>query len=132
VIDPRKSSPAECPVLIVDDEPDMTSVYRSVLEDDGYPVRTAASREEALEILKTFRAALIFLDCRMTGMSLQEFKAALGELQKNEPASRVVGFSSFSPHSAFATEMRELFGDFVEKPHDLDQFLQAIKSRCQG
>jgi diguanylate cyclase (GGDEF)-like protein len=58
--------PAE--ILIVDDDPDVRTFVRAVLESDGHAVIEAQSGPEALERLRTRRPALVLLDVMMPNM----------------------------------------------------------------
>lgn len=53
-------------ILLVEDEPDLLSVWADILENKGYTVATAADGREALDYLERQpRPALIFLDLSM-------------------------------------------------------------------
>jgi len=56
-------------ILIVDDEEALREALGKILEDDGYRVVSAASGEQALEILRDHSVDLILTDIRMPGMS---------------------------------------------------------------
>jgi CheY-like chemotaxis protein len=56
------------PILIVDDTPVNLKLTRILLANEGYRVRTAASAEEALELLRTYRPDLILADIQLPGM----------------------------------------------------------------
>ena len=47
------------PILIVDDTPVNLKLTRMLLVNEGYSVATAASAEEALELLRSYRPRLI-------------------------------------------------------------------------
>jgi DNA-binding response OmpR family regulator len=55
-------------ILIVDDDPDIRSLYRLVLRQEGLEVIEAASGQEALSLVKTDIPALVLLDIMMPGM----------------------------------------------------------------
>lgn len=55
-------------ILLIDDEPDLRSTTRRLLEKAGHEVLEADSGDEGLGILKTERADLIFLDIMMPKM----------------------------------------------------------------
>jgi len=114
-------------ILIVDDDKSLLDLYKSILVDEGYAVEVASSRDQALTLLDTFLPDLILLDCRMGGMSNGEFKKQVEIFQRRSPQTRLIGFSSFSAQSIYADEMRALFGEFSEKPSDLDDFLATVK-----
>ncbi len=52
-------------ILIVDDDPDITEVMKTVLENKGYTVDSAEDSDEGLEHLKKLRPDLIILDVMM-------------------------------------------------------------------
>ena len=64
-----------CPVLIVDDEPAMRLLTRSVLESEGWAVSEAPNGLVALEVMKQERPSLILLDLMMPEMDGFEFAA---------------------------------------------------------
>lgn len=63
------------PVLVVDDEKNMRLSVRSLLEDEGYAVRTVESAEEALVALAQDEFLMVITDARLGGMSGYEFIA---------------------------------------------------------
>ena len=55
-------------ILSVDDNPYNNEIIQEILSDD-YEVKTAASGEEALQIVQEFKPDLILLDIMMPGIS---------------------------------------------------------------
>ena len=55
-------------ILVVDDEPEVARGTAHLLEQLGYPLATALSGEEALQIMTTFRPHLVLLDWDLPGM----------------------------------------------------------------
>jgi two-component system, cell cycle response regulator DivK len=55
-------------ILIVDDNPGNMKLLSYLLEAHGYEVRSAADADEALLVLRDFRAALILMDLQLPGM----------------------------------------------------------------
>ena len=55
-------------ILIVDDTPVNLKLTRILLVNEGYKVLTAASAEEALELLRSFHPVLILADVQLPGM----------------------------------------------------------------
>ncbi len=56
-------------VLLVDDSPEALEIYREYLETFGCDVTTAASGEEALDLMVSVRFDLVLLDHRMAGLN---------------------------------------------------------------
>lgn len=59
-------------VLVVDDEPDVQLLVRLFLEPEGATIETAASGEEALELIATDPPDLVLLDLGLPGIGGQE------------------------------------------------------------
>src|ERR1051325_11793333 len=55
-------------VLVVDDEPQITRVLRTVLSSQGYQVRTAAEGEAAMSNFTEWRPELVITDLYMPHM----------------------------------------------------------------
>ncbi len=66
-------------ILIVEDEPDLADVYRTLLAQAGYDVALAYNGKEALEMVEEHTPHLILLDLRMPVMDgvgfLEEYNA---------------------------------------------------------
>src|SRR5688572_28367732 len=58
---------SHCSVLVVDDDPAIREVVGTILEEEGYPVRTAPSGTEALRALEQAPAGLVLLDLHLPG-----------------------------------------------------------------
>src|SRR5215207_7233002 len=61
---PVKDSPMPT-ILIAEDEFSIATLLRDILEDEGYAVVLAQNGQEALEILRTTRPALVLTDVMM-------------------------------------------------------------------
>jgi DNA-binding response OmpR family regulator len=99
---------AEPTVLVVEDEPDLASVYESALVDD-YDVRVAHDGEAALAAADE-TVDVVLLDRRMPGTSGDE---VLDELRARGLDCRVVVVSAVDPDFDVA-EMP--FDDYLRKP----------------
>lgn len=63
-------------VLVVDDDDEVRDMVAAVLTKRGYTLATARDGREALELLRTLRPELIFLDVRMPIVDGAEFRQA--------------------------------------------------------
>jgi len=115
-------------VLIVDDEPDVVTYLRTLLEDNGFAVIVAGDGKEGFEKAKFWHPDLITLDISMpeeSGVRL------LRNLQKdpdtaNMPIVIVTGIShEFKRFIETRKQVRPLAGYF-DKPIDREQFLAKI------
>jgi CheY-like chemotaxis protein len=55
-------------IMVVDDNPDIITIVRTILEGKGYNVLSASSGPELLEMLKSHKPDLIILDIMMPEM----------------------------------------------------------------
>ncbi|HEY7168777.1 MAG TPA: response regulator [Candidatus Binatia bacterium] len=55
-------------IMVVDDNPDIITIVRTILEGKGYNVLSASSGPELLELLKGHKPDLIILDIMMPEM----------------------------------------------------------------
>ena len=67
-------------ILVVDDEPGIVRILTRRLMANGYLVLSAASGQEALAKLATFRPKAILLDVMMPGMDGVQLAERLGKL----------------------------------------------------
>jgi len=114
-------------ILIIDDEADMQTYLKVLVEKAGYETMIAANGEEALVMLTDMQPDLITLDVLMPRKSGLNFFQALrsGDTTKNIPVIVVSGiaghrefFDSDPPGGPIA---------FVDKPIVPDKFLGQVK-----
>lgn len=106
----RKTQSADNPptVLVVDDDAEVRSLYENQL-DGEYSVRTAASGQEALEVIDD-RVAVVLLDRRMPGLSGDE---VLQTIRERNHQCRIVMVTGVSPD----VDILDLpFDDYLVKP----------------
>jgi two-component system, NtrC family, nitrogen regulation response regulator NtrX len=112
-------------VLVVDDEPDIRSTMKEILEDEGYQVSVAASAAAARELRTQVRPDVILLDIWMPeldGISLLREWAAAGAL-----TSPVIMMSGHGTVETAVEATRLGAYDFVEKPVSLAKLLLTIE-----
>jgi CheY-like chemotaxis protein len=61
-------SPANLHILLVEDDPAVSGMYKLKLEMDGYRVTVAADGEEGLRVARDDKPHMIFLDVRLPKM----------------------------------------------------------------
>jgi CheY-like chemotaxis protein len=79
-------------VLIVDDDPQVRTLCRIVLEDPGYIVVEASSGQQALAVIKKTPIDLILLDLSMPDMDGFEFLKAV---RAESPTFKIIAMSGF-------------------------------------
>ena len=114
-------------VLVVDDEPQILSSIRDLLEDD-FTVSTAADAESALHVLEDHEIAVILSDQRMPGVSGDEFLKKATELSK---ATRIL-ITGYSDIEALvrAVNNGQIYA-YVAKPWDTLDFKITVLRAAQ-
>jgi DNA-binding response OmpR family regulator len=111
-------------ILIVDDDQLMRRSLAFNLEQAGYRVRSAASAEDALDILRSYVFDLVLLDIGLPGMDGLDAVRSI----KDEFGLPVIFLT------ARRRELDEVVGlemgadDYVTKPFDVDVLLARIKA----
>lgn len=110
-------------VYVVDDDSEVRQWMRAVLEENGRNVRDFATCEEFLAAYRPGRAACLFVDAYMPGMSGIELLQRLGDAGHRLPAIMITG-SSDVPMAVRAMKAGAL--DFLEKPVRHGDILAAV------
>ena len=101
-------------VLVVDDDEDIRSIITTLLEDDGFVVRTACNGREALEAISQSMPRVILLDLKMPVMNGWAFVARFRELYQH--AAPIVVMSAIDAAGRRAAEIGA--EDWIAKPFD--------------
>ncbi|TWT29505.1 sigma-54-dependent transcriptional regulator [Blastopirellula retiformator] len=111
-------------VLIVDDEPSVCWAVSSLAEAKGHSTEVAASAEEALQKLESYRPAAIILDVRLPGMSGLEAIDAIRQASGNAPVILITAFGDLE--TAVAAVKSGAF-EYIVKPFDAATITGAIE-----
>ena len=112
-------------VLVVDDEPDLLTLYELTLLREGLEVETAATVAQAREILQTRVFRAVISDMRLpdgTGLDLLRWLEDSGR-----PEKVIVVTAYGSPENA-VTALKAGAFDYLTKPVDLRQFRAVVAS----
>src|SRR6202795_3805830 len=111
-------------VLVVDDEPQITRVLRTVLASQGYQVQTAPEGQSALNTFTEFRPELVITDLfmpHMDGLELCRRIRAVSSVPiivlsvKGEERQKVEALDSGAD-------------DYVTKPFGIDELLARVRA----
>ncbi|GGH53559.1 sigma-54-dependent Fis family transcriptional regulator [Comamonas phosphati] len=116
-------------ILVVDDEPDLRTLYELSLLREGYRVETAACVQEARELLRSCRFDVVISDMRLPdGMGLE----ILQELREQRRRERCIVITAYGSAENAVGALRAGAFDYLTKPVDLKQFRQVVASAIQG
>ena len=109
-------------VLIIDDEEDILSSCKAVLEDEDYDVETAKDYDEAIKIFESKKIDLVFLDVWLPNVDGLDI---LSNIKEKYPDTTVIMMSG---HAGVETAVRATkMGayDFLEKPISISKLLSS-------
>lgn len=111
-------------VLVVDDEADLRSTTRTMIEQLGFETLTASHGKEALEL---FRADPERIGCVLLDVTMPELdgEATFQELVRIRPEVRVILSSGYAKDDVLARFAGRSVSGFLQKPYDL-QTLAAV------
>lgn len=118
-------------VLIVEDNEAQSKLMVSLLKAARYAAQTAASAEEAMELLRWFRPPLILVDLQIPGMDGLEFVKRL----RLDPAQRkavIVALTAFTHYSDLQRTREAGCDGHIPKPLDPAAFLPLIREFFRG
>ena len=119
-------SPSEGPtaILIVDDEESILSALTKFLTIKGYDVSTAASGEEALDVLRRLKIAGLVVDVRMPGLSGIDLVPKVLEI---EPNAAILMLTAVNDATTASLCMQRGAMEYLTKPIDLEELHKAIQ-----
>jgi DNA-binding NtrC family response regulator len=100
-------------ILIVDDNPNMSSLLAEMLEIFEFESKRAGNGQEALAILGNEKFSLVITDLRMPEMSGSEL---LKNIKKSHPDLPVVVISGYNLAEEEDTLMANMADGFINKP----------------
>jgi two-component system response regulator PilR (NtrC family) len=112
-------------LLVVDDEPDLCTLYELTLLREGYEVDSAGSVREAWALLRERPYALLITDMRLpdgSGLDL------LHQLEAAGRGERAVVITAFGSAENAVEALKAGAYDYLTKPVDLRQFRAVVAS----
>jgi two-component system response regulator PilR (NtrC family) len=119
------SSPSHFSLLVVDDEPDLRTLYELTLLREGYDIETAGSVEEALLHLKDRTYSAVITDMRLpdgTGLDL------LRRLEETGRREKAIVITAYGSAENAVEALKAGAYDYLTKPVDLKQFRAVVAS----
>jgi len=112
-------------LLVVDDEPDLRTLYELTLLREGYDIETAGTVEEALLHLKDRTYSAVITDMRLPDGSGLDLLRRLDEQGRREKAIVITAYGS-AENAVEALKAGAY--DYLTKPVDLKQFRAVVAS----
>ncbi len=110
-------------ILVIDDEENILTTLKGVLEDEKFIVETAKSGSIGLQKLKKFNPDAVLLDIWMPG---DDGVAVLEKIKKLQPSTPVVMMSGHATVETAVKTIKLGAFDFLEKPIHFDKLLLLL------
>jgi two-component system response regulator PilR (NtrC family) len=116
-------------ILVIDDEPDLRTLYELTLLREGYLVTTAGTVAQARELLTAERFDLVITDMRLPdGMGTEVLK----DLRTQQRSERCVVITAYGSAENAVESLKAGAFDYLTKPVDLKQFRAVIAAAMQA
>ena len=113
-------------IMVVDDEAEVRFMLEKFLVRKGFEVLSAASGEEALELIKTFKPRLVLLDIRLPGM---DGLLTLKKIKEIDNSVGVIMISGINELAIAREAMKHGAYEYVMKPFNLEYLEMAILTK---
>ncbi len=124
-------NPADRParILVVDDEPDLRTLYELTLLREGYQIDTAEDLQQARVLLAEHRFDVLITDMRLPdGLGL----ALITELRSQQRSERCVVITAYGSTQNAVEALKAGAFDYLTKPADLKQFRSVIATAVRS
>ena len=120
---PSTSASNPLPILVVDDEPDLRTLYELTLLREGYRVETAGTVQEAWQLLDSQNFGVLITDMRLPdGMGLE----IIAGIKTRQRAERCIVITAYGSAENAVESLKAGAFDYLTKPVDLKQFRAVI------
>jgi len=121
----QPSTPRPAQILVVDDEPDLRTLYELTLLREGYRVEAAGSVAEASQHLDAGRFDAVITDMRLPdGLGME----ILQRIQQDQRGERCVVMTAYGSAENAVEALKAGAFDYLTKPVDLKQFRAVVAS----
>jgi len=111
-------------ILIVDDEPRILLLMKSLLKANGHEVTTTGDGASALEIVKKGEIDIVVTDLRMQPM---DGMALFREITAFNPGIPVILLTAYASVETAIEAMKKGIFDYLTKPFKVDDLLACLK-----
>lgn len=116
-------------LLIIDDEPDLCTIFQRIFQEEGHSVSTATTGQEGIAKARADQPDLIFLDLKMPSM---DGITCLKRLRLVSKVSKIVVLTGYGTLKTAKEAMRLGAYDYTAKPFDLDLIRALIQEVVLG
>jgi len=115
-------------ILLVDDEVPVLKMMTRAFTRAGYEVGTAENAEEAMELTKTYKYMVFFLDLNLPGTNGIDL---CRRIRKDNPLTILYAVTGFATTFEVFDCRQAGFEDYFTKPVELKKLLEAAEQAFQ-
>ena len=116
-------------LLLIDDENDVRYSFKRIFSSPDLILETAASGEEGIEVIKTFKPDLVLMDVRMGGMSGLE---TLRLIREDDAKLPIIMMTAFGTTQTAIEAMKHGAYDYLLKPFDVPKLKQIVANALKA
>ena len=111
-------------ILVVDDDEEVIATLSTILEDEGYFVKSAKNCRQAIEISKKTFSDIALIDIELPDMKGTELISKLREIQPKIACIMITGHPSIENAVKAVNEQAD---GYILKPFNVPMLLETIK-----
>jgi len=113
-------------ILVVDDDPEISSLVQYTLESLGHTVRVCDNGREVLDTLRSYKPELLVLDVMLPGIDGYSLAAQIAE-DETLKTMPIIVLSALEPSRTMFQRFSQV-ATFLTKPFNTDDLTEAIKN----
>jgi two-component system response regulator DegU len=116
-------------LLLIDDDYDVLETFKLWLEDEGYLVYTAMTRQEALTVMEEYPIAVCLIDLKMKdedGIQISR------ELKKRDDLLKIIIITGYPTYETAIDAMKKGIFDYISKTSDSQEILKRIQKAVEA
>lgn len=117
-------------ILLVEDDIDLISIYKEILELHGYELQTANNGQEAVKKFTDTNPSLVIMDGDMPILDGYEAFKQIKKIDKNAKVVIVTGYSQLEPKNQQA--VKEGLIKVISKPLGVDELLSLAEQYTEA
>jgi len=113
-------------ILVVDDDPEISSLVQYTLESLGHEVKVCDNGREVMDVLRSYKPQLLVLDVMLPGIDGYSLATQISEDGELNTLPIVV-LSALEPSRTMFQRFSQVAA-FLTKPFNTDDLMEAVKS----
>jgi two-component system response regulator (stage 0 sporulation protein F) len=112
-------------LLIVDDQPAICELLSEVFNDEGFEARTCLNGDQAIQVIKTRKPSLIFMDINMPGKNGLETLREAKHMLNGVPVVMLTAYGELE--DVLEARKQGLIRYYITKPFDVMCLIKLTK-----